>query len=122
MKSPGRLKLDLALAKFNEYHQKSRSDKAFGFYWTRKNIDLASYLVEEFSSTKSVILDPFLGSGSSALGTIRVNGGRLFAGVELNEMPIANLLFTLGKYTGINLDHESHALKTLNLIRELYIF
>jgi len=39
-------------------------------------------------------MDPFLGSGTTAIGSLFA-GNRLFVGVEINELPIANLMFTI---------------------------
>lgn len=72
-----------------------RLDVPFGFYWTRKSPAIAKSLIENFSKGNSVIMDPFLGSGTTAIGSLHSGANRLFVGVELNELPLENLKFTI---------------------------
>lgn len=101
---------------------RSKGEKAFGFYWTRKSAELASRLIEEFSGPSSVVLDPFMGSGSTAIGARTSRKKRLFVGIELNEMPVANLRVTLGAPT-VSYEHELERLReVIETISELYTF
>ena len=100
----------------------SRSPQAFGFYWTRKNSELARRLVSEFTGPQGVVLDPFLGAGSSAIGTASSAENRLFVGVEVNEMPLENLRLTLGSVTDLAPDDLYRLEELLESIRDLYIF
>lgn len=70
--------------------------RAYGFYWTRKDILLLTSLIQSFSDCNAVVLDPFMGSGSAALAVANLSGNRKFIGIELNELPVANLKFSLG--------------------------
>lgn len=51
---------------------------------TEKPVDLLEYLISKFSSTLDVILDPFMGSGSTAIASR--NKGRDFIGIEIDEV------------------------------------
>tara|TARA_B100000963_G_C22633793_1_gene676420 strand:- start:3065 stop:4591 length:1527 start_codon:yes stop_codon:yes gene_type:complete len=55
------------------------------FYWSQKKPDVARDLYDKFCKKNDIILDPFLGGGSSLYG-IR-NSKYKFIGVEINEMP-----------------------------------
>lgn len=101
---------------------KQANEKAFGFYWTRKSAEMAAALVQSMSLENGVILDPFLGSGSTALGVAQSGGNRLFIGVELNEMPIVNLKFSLGDSSGLVIDDFTRLENDLAEIRDLYRF
>ena len=52
----------------NEYHP------------TQKPVDMLEYMIEKFSDVDSLILDPFMGSGST--GVACVNTNRKFIGIE----------------------------------------
>jgi DNA modification methylase len=101
---------------------RTTNEKAFGFYWTRKSAEIAAAIVESTTSENSVVLDPFLGSGSTALGIAKLRSKRLFIGVELNEMPIVNLKFSLGDFSDLNLSDFSRLQADLLAIRENYRF
>ena len=53
------------------------------FHPTVKPLALMKYLVELFSIPGAVILDPFMGSGTTGVGALLAN--RRFIGVEMNE-------------------------------------
>ena len=95
--------------------------KPFGFYWTRKNYRLASRIISEFSDHNSVILDPFLGSGSTALGVSILKSKRLFVGVEINQLPIENLKLNLDVERFIKDEFLEKISATLESIRSSYI-
>jgi|TARA_R110000824_G_C15170184_1_gene672832 DNA modification methylase len=50
---------------------------------TPKPISLMSYLVKVYCPENGIVLDPFLGSGSTAIGAIKEN--RKFVGIELEK-------------------------------------
>jgi DNA modification methylase len=108
----------------NDFYNTSTSKgaRSFGFYWTRKSAELAKSLIEEFCPQTGAVLDPFMGSGSTALGLKSADGNRLFIGVELNEMPIQNLLVSLGKVDdeyALELEQFKHEIAE---VEKIYIF
>ena len=50
---------------------------------TQKPVDLLQYLLEKFSDKGQVILDPFMGSGTTGVAAKNLN--RSFIGIELDE-------------------------------------
>ena len=50
---------------------------------TQKPVDMIEYLIEKFSDEGDLILDPFMGSGSTGVACINTN--RNFIGMELDE-------------------------------------
>lgn len=50
-----------------------------------KPIDLLQMLIENSSKANDVILDPFMGSGSTGIATLNAGGNRKFIGIELDE-------------------------------------
>jgi len=61
------------------------SDKGVHFYWSQKKASIAQDIYNKYCKPGDVIMDPFLGGGSS-LYAIR-NTAYKFIGVELNELP-----------------------------------
>lgn len=61
------------------------------FYWSQKKAERARLIYQKYLDHGSIILDPFLGAGSSLYG-IR-NSSHKFVGIELNELP-----FFISKY------------------------
>lgn len=55
-------------------------------YPTEKPVELCEILINQSSSPGDFVVDPFVGSGSVALASIRTN--RQFAGCDLNEAAI----------------------------------
>lgn len=60
------------------------------YHPTEKPVDMLRYLMTKFSSPGDVILDPFMGSGST--GVAAIQEGRRFIGMELEDqyMAVAN--------------------------------
>ena len=50
-----------------------------------KPIDLLQVLIENSSKANDVILDPFMGSGSTGIATLNAGENRKFIGIELDE-------------------------------------
>lgn len=59
------------------------SEKSFGKHPTQKPLALMNYFVSTLSNPGDVILDPFMGSGSTGVSALQ--SGRDFIGVELDE-------------------------------------
>ena len=50
---------------------------------TQKPVDLMEYLIEVSSNENDIVLDPFMGSGSSGVACVHTN--RNFIGMELDK-------------------------------------
>lgn len=102
--------------------RQGRRSRAFGFYWTRKSVELARDLIRAFTTDDGVVLDPFLGSGTTILGVEEAGGARIGIGVEINEMPLENLRFTLGASSDVDLGDMAMFESALREISCLYEF
>lgn len=60
-----------------------KSERRYGKHPTQKPIALMDFFVEKLSNPGDLVLDPFMGSGSSGVSAIR--NGRRFIGIELEE-------------------------------------
>ena len=54
-----------------------------GLHPTQKNLGLMEWLLKIHSNENDLILDPFMGSGTTAIASINTN--RKFIGIELDE-------------------------------------
>lgn len=72
-----------ALHDFYETSVTPKSEKVYGKHPTQKPVELMSYFIRTLSNPGDLILDPFMGSGSTGVAAIRL--GRKFMGIELNE-------------------------------------
>jgi site-specific DNA-methyltransferase (adenine-specific) len=61
----------------------SNTDKSNGYHPTQKPIDLMAYLIKTYSNENDLILDPFLGSGTTAVAAKQLH--RRFIGIEISE-------------------------------------
>lgn len=59
------------------------SDADGTFHSTQKPVSLMEYLIKQYSNENSIIVDPFMGSGST--GVACMNTGRRFIGIEKEE-------------------------------------
>ena len=50
---------------------------------TQKPVDMLEFMIEKFSDEKNIVLDPFMGSGSTGIACLNTN--RNFIGIELDE-------------------------------------
>ena len=50
---------------------------------TQKPVDMLEFMIEKFSDESDIILDPFMGSGSTGIACLNTN--RNFIGIELDE-------------------------------------
>ncbi len=57
--------------------------EATDYHPTQKPIDLMEYLIEKSSNKDEVVLDPFMGAGSTCIASKRLN--RAYIGIELNK-------------------------------------
>lgn len=58
-------------------------------YWTKKSSAVATAIISEFLPAGGILLDPFLGSGSTLLGFKHSQTAGMMIGVDVNELPIA---------------------------------
>ena len=72
-----------ALHDFYESSVAPKSERAFGKHPTQKPVELMDYFVRALSNPGDLVLDPFMGSGTTGVSALAL--GRKFTGVELNE-------------------------------------
>ena len=65
------------------YAEKPRNQERGHGHMTPKPIKLLEHLIKIFSLPEQVVLDPFLGSGSTAVASLRT--GRYHIGIEINK-------------------------------------
>jgi DNA modification methylase len=68
---------------FIETSLTSSKEKKFGKHPTQKPLNLISHFVKLLSNEHDVILDPFMGSGTTGVASSKMN--RKFIGIELSE-------------------------------------
>lgn len=69
------------------------------FYWSQKNASVANQIYQEYCKENAVILDAFLGGGSSLYGIRNTNFK--FVGVDINELP-----YKIAKFNLQNIDNQ----------------
>lgn len=67
------------------------------FYWAQKSSQVAHELYKKYCKAGDIVMDPFLGAGSSLYGITGLN--LKFIGVEINEMPLNIVKFNCKKVT-----------------------
>ena len=72
-----------ALHDFYETSVTPAGEKKYGKHPTQKPISLMEHFVAVLSNEEDIILDPFMGSGSTGVAAIK--NGRYFIGIELNK-------------------------------------
>lgn len=72
-----------ALHDFYETAVTPKREKTFGNHPTQKPVELMEYFVRALSNPGEVILDPFMGSGSTGVAARKLS--RDFIGIELNK-------------------------------------
>lgn len=72
-----------AIHDFYESSVTPKSEKEFGKHPTQKPIELMDHFVSLLSNPGDVVLDPFMGSGSTGVSAKEL--GRRFVGIELDE-------------------------------------
>ena len=75
---------------------------------TEKPVELIEYLLSKFSNEHEIILDPFMGSGTTAIACMNTN--RSFIGIELDE-----------KYFQIGVDRVTAHNETLDVPVEVIV-
>lgn len=73
-----------AIHDFYESSVTPKSEKEFGKHPTQKPVELMSHFVNLLSNPGDVVLDPFMGSGSTGVSAKEL--GRHFIGIELDEV------------------------------------
>jgi DNA modification methylase len=79
--------------KLNEKEQ--RHDKTRSFYWTKKDPVIAAKIIKNFLPEGGIVLDPFLGSGSTIYSLNHLEKRYSVIGVEINEMPLSQIKFNI---------------------------
>jgi|TARA_R110002124_G_scaffold241345_1_gene406583 site-specific DNA-methyltransferase (adenine-specific) len=69
------------------------------YHPTEKPIMLMEHLISKFSNEKDVVLDPFMGSGTTAIASRNLN--RKFIGIELDKKYFDTVNKRLGDYYGL---------------------
>jgi len=72
-----------AIHDFYESSSIKASEKKYGKHPTQKPIELMEHFVKILSNKNNIVLDPFMGSGSTGVAAILNN--RKFIGIELNK-------------------------------------
>ena len=61
----------------------SKSEKVNSGHPTQKPVEVMEWLINRLTNESDLILDPFMGSGSTGVGALNTN--RRFIGIELDE-------------------------------------
>jgi len=77
----------------SEKKQDSIIKKEGHFYWSQKNPNIAQQIFLENCKKGDIVLDPFLGGGSSLYGSN--NLGLKFIGNDINEQPLKICQFNI---------------------------
>lgn len=76
-------------------NKETHQDKTRSFYWTKKDPVIAAKIIKNFLPEGGIILDPFLGSGSTIYSLNHLENRYSVIGVEINEMPISQIKFNI---------------------------
>lgn len=74
-----------AIHDFVETSVTPAGERAYGKHPTQKPVQLMEHFILLLSNPGDVVLDPFMGSGSTGVAARRNNNNRTFIGVELNK-------------------------------------
>jgi site-specific DNA-methyltransferase (adenine-specific) len=76
--------------RWNGMLQEDMKHKEIRFHPTQKPVPVMSWIIANYSQPNALILDPFLGSGTTAVAAIKT--GRRFIGIEISQayVDIAN--------------------------------
>lgn len=77
--------------------EKTVQAKDYSFYWSKKSPAIAAAVYEVFLKEDGVILDPFIGSGSSLYGLKMFKNSHKFIGVDVNQLPIELAHFNMNQ-------------------------
>lgn len=72
-----------ALHDFYETSVTPKSERTFGKHPTQKPVELLNNFVSVLTNPGDIVLDPFMGSGSSGVAALK--NGRKFIGIEIDE-------------------------------------
>lgn len=89
----------------------SKRNGRIQFYWSRKDDEEIHYLIEHYVTPKSLIWDPFMGSGTTFFSIN--NYPCKFVGTEINEMPYESTIFNLNKATRADIDNAKSLLSQI---------
>ena len=80
----------------NKLNEKEQGhDKTRSFYWTKKDPVIAAKIIKNFLPEGGIVLDPFLGSGSTIYSLNHLEKSYSVIGVEINEMPLSQIKFNI---------------------------
>ena len=68
---------------FYESSNTSNKEKKYGKHPTQKPLEIMEHFVSTLSNEKDLVLDPFMGSGSTGVAAKNLN--RKFIGIELDK-------------------------------------
>jgi excisionase family DNA binding protein len=89
------------------------------FYWSQKNGAIANQIYKEYCKDNAIILDGFLGGGSSLYGIRNTNFK--FVGVDINEMPYRIAKFNLQSIDNQFIERLENEVKELQMqFNEIY--
>jgi hypothetical protein len=84
--------------------EKTAQAKDYSFYWSKKSPAIAAAVYEVFLKEDGVILDPFIGSGSSLYGLKMFKNSHKFIGVDVNQLPIELVHFNMNQMDSVLVD------------------
>jgi DNA modification methylase len=101
------------ISKRSEAYQKD-----FSFYWSKKSPITAASVYKVFAADSDIVLDPFVGSGSSLYGLKLFSNKMKFIGVDVNQLPIELIHFNMNALTLAQLENLSTKVKKFILENE----
>jgi DNA modification methylase len=86
---------------------KPKEKKDITFYWSKKSPEIAAAVYKLFTNDLSVILDPFIGSGSSLKALQLFKNKLKFVGIDVNQLPIELARFNIEDFNSNEINQIS---------------
>lgn len=86
---------------------KPKEKKDISFYWSKKSPEVAAAVYKLFTDDLSVILDPFIGSGSSLKALQLFKNKLKFVGIDVNQLPIELARFNIEDFNSNEINQIS---------------